>query len=79
MSVRAKFYCTEISKMIGGGKVRLSAVTRGEDNKKWASATPAGTIEMSIRNELAIEQFDVGEEYYVDFSPAPKGQEGMGD
>lgn len=77
--VRAKFYVDEIAKTIHGGRVRLRVVTRGEDNKQWASATPSGEITMTIRNELAIEFFDVGDEYFVDFTPAPKGVEGMGD
>ena len=77
MTIRAKFFVTEVAKTTYGGRVKLSAVTRGQDNKIWASATPSGSIEMSIRNELAIEQFDVGKEYFVDFSPAPTGEEGM--
>mgnify|MGYP001590217061 CR=1 FL=1 len=77
MTIRAKFFVTEVAKTTYGGRVKLSAVTRGQDNKIWASATPSGSIEMSIRNELAIEQFDVGKEYFVDFSPAPTGKEGM--
>lgn len=77
--VRAKFYVEEIAKTIHGGRVKLRVVSRGEDNKKWASATPVGEISMTIRNELAIEFYDVGDEYFVDFTRAPKGEEGMGD
>lgn len=78
MTVRAKFYVTETRQTTYGGGVKLQAVTRGEDNKKWASATPSGQIDMTIRNELALEFFTVGDEFYVTFEPAPKGQEGMG-
>lgn len=77
--VRAKFYVYSISRTINGGSVDLRAVTRGEDNKVWASATPSGQITMTIRNELALDFYDVGEEYFVDFTRAPKGEEGMGD
>ena len=76
MAVRAKFYVTETSKNVQGGKVKLFAVCRGEDNKLWASATPVGSIEMTILSE-ALEQFQPGDEFYVDFTPAPKGQTGM--
>lgn len=76
--VRAKFFVTEVGRTHYGGKVVLTAVTRGEDNKVWASATPSGQITMTIRNELAIDFFDVDEEYFVDFTLAPKGEEGMG-
>lgn len=75
--VRAKFYVTEIGKTTWGGKVVLACVTRGEDNKKWSAATPSGQITMTIKNELALEVFDVGDEFFVDFIPAPKGEEGM--
>lgn len=78
MSVKAKFYCVEIAKTVNGGKVRLQAVCRGEDNKKWASYTPSGVIDLTILNEVAVAEFDVGEEYFVTFTPAPKGEEGMG-
>lgn len=78
MSVRAKFFVTEIAKTTFGGRVKLQAVCRGKDNSQWSSATPSGHVEMSIRNELAVEFFDVGQEYFVDFTPAPKGEEGMG-
>jgi hypothetical protein len=76
--VRAKFYVAEIGKTTYGGKVVLRAVSRGEDNKQWANATPSGEITLSIRNELALEVFDVNDEFYVDFIKAPKGEEGMG-
>lgn len=79
MAVRAKFFCSEVARTTYGGRVKLNAVTRGEDNKKWASATPSGSIEMTIKNELAVEFFDVGEEYFIDFTLAPKGEEGMGE
>lgn len=77
--VRAKFYVEEVARTTYGGRVKLRAVSRGEDNKRWASATPSGEITMTIRNELAIDFYDVGEEYFVDFTPAPKGVEGMDD
>lgn len=80
--VRAKMFVAEIAKTTWGGRVKLQVVTRGEDNKAWASATPSGEINLTIRNELAIEVFDVGREYFVDFVPVPEelhGAEGMGD
>lgn len=76
MSVRAKFYVTEVAKTTYGGRIKLGVVCRGEDNKEWASATPSGSIEMTIRNDHALAQFEPGDEFYVDFSQAPKGQEG---
>lgn len=76
MSVRAKFFVQSVLYTTSGGNVTLSAVCRGEDNKAWSMYTPSGTINMGILNEAALEQFKPGDEFYVDFTPAPKGQEG---
>lgn len=76
VTVRAKFFVQEVAKTTYGGRVRLQAVCRGEDNKVWAAATPTGSIEMTIRNDGALAQFSPGDELYVDFSPAVKGEEG---
>ena len=76
-TVRAKFWVTEIKQTTFGGSVSLSAVCRGEDNKVWASATPSGSITMSILNNSALSAFVPGDEFFVDFTPAPKGQPGM--
>lgn len=75
--VRAKMYVTKISRTTYGGEVELQAVTRGKDNAEWAQATPNGSIKMTILNEIALGFFtDPGLEFYVDFTLAPKGQEG---
>jgi len=77
MSVRAKFFVHSTTSFANdNGMVTLSPVCRGEDNKEWSKWTPAGKIEMTINNPAALEQFVPGEEFYVDFTPAPKGQEG---
>lgn len=77
MSVRAKFFVQSVTHTAGnGGSVELSAVCRGEDNKTWSKYTPSGRILMNVLNDAALEQFVPGEEFYVDFTPAPKGQEG---
>lgn len=78
MGVRAKMYCEEVAKTTFGGRVKLRVVTRGEDNKEWSAATPVGELSLSIKNELAVEFFDPSEEYFIDITRAPKGEEGMG-
>jgi hypothetical protein len=50
--------------------VRLTAVT-GDENKPWSQYTPQATVELFITNPKAVEQFVVGEAYFVDFTPAP--------
>lgn len=82
--VRAKMYLQEVRHSTYGGGVTLQVVTRGNDNKAWAAATPSGELKLSIRNELALEFFRdlLGKEFYVDIVPVPEdaqGQEGMGE
>ncbi|WP_236293118.1 hypothetical protein [Paenibacillus allorhizoplanae] len=45
-------------------------ISGSEENKDFWKYTPAGQIQMSVDNEKAQEQFEVGKEYYVDFTPA---------
>lgn len=65
--VRAKFKCESNEK----GDIRLSPVVGGsEENDQFYAATPGGSILLAVVNESAAQQFEVGKEYYVDFSPA---------
>lgn len=67
MSVRAKFTCERND----NGVVTMRPVYQGsEENKTFWSYTPGGQITLSITNPEAIKQFEVGKEYYVDFTPA---------
>lgn len=40
-----------------------------ENTKFWA-ASPAGNLELGTVNKAAVEQFELGGEYYVDFTKA---------
>lgn len=80
MGVRAKMFVTETTRTPHGGKVKLSAVCRGEDNKAWAAATPNGMVELTILSDVALVEFEPGVEYFVDFTRVPhQGTEGMDD
>lgn len=72
--VRAKFRVTEVTDTPGNESlktIKLMAVTDGsEENKSFWKYTPAGDITMQCVNPDAIEQFEVGKEVYVDFTPA---------
>jgi hypothetical protein len=71
MSVRAKFKVDQINPGEGYTHVVLRAVTDGsEENKTFWKYTPSGVIDMSITNPDAVNQFELGKEYYVDFTPA---------
>ena len=75
MSVRAKFYVSAIQPSIQeqpeavSRVITFGAVCRGAANREWSSATPSGSLTMTVRNDAAIAQFEVGKEYYLDFTP----------
>jgi len=49
----------------------MSPVSGGsEENKAFWAATPGGRFEFNCVNNKAIEQLEVGKEYYVDFTIA---------
>lgn len=41
-----------------------------DENKKFFASTPSGQITMSCTHPEAWQQFELGKEYYVDFTPA---------
>lgn len=67
-TVRAKFECTKND----GSDVELQPVVAGspEENKAFWKATPSGKLEMWVSNPDAADFFEVGEEYYLDFTKA---------
>ena len=76
-TVRAKFTCHTIDvndEHEGIKTVRFSAVTDGsEENKDFTKYTPWGEVEMGIDGEVpAADFFEVGKEYYLDFTKAKK-------
>lgn len=75
VKTRAKFEVVSVTKYarFAGVKIEMCPVYSNEPehpNKAFWEATPNGKIEMQINNLSAAEQFEVGKEYYVDFSPA---------
>lgn len=71
--VRAKFVCRSVSPDEAGPciTVDLEPVIDGsEENEKFWEYTPAGSISLSTTNQEAAKLFEVGKEYYVDFTPA---------
>lgn len=81
MSVRAKFYVGEKAVRSNhpnpnypvqtSDTVTLYPVINGsEENKSFFQYTPSGKIELGIVNAEAAKQFEVGKEYYIDFTPA---------
>lgn len=71
--VRAKFKVDSVEPNGDGSSIKLSAVVGGsnsEENDEFFNATPFGVIDMGIVNAKASEQFEVGKEFYVDFTLA---------
>lgn len=78
MTVRAKFKVHSITQQEHWDKskgplhtVKLQPVTSNSpENAEFYAATPSGQIELSTLNEAAGKQFELGKEYYIDFTPA---------
>jgi hypothetical protein len=70
--VRAKFIVdSKSTTRYGHGVVELSPVTsRSEENKHFWQYTPGGSIKLQITNPDALNDFEVGQEYYIDFTKA---------
>lgn len=71
MRIRAKFLCNNVDTQPWGENVELSAVTADTpENKEWSEATPSGNLTMNISNPGAQGQFQRGEVYFIDITPA---------
>jgi hypothetical protein len=78
MSVRAKFrlnsYETCLAGWTGGKELRTLKFTPvidgSPENKKFYSYTPSGSLELGTVNPEAWEKFELGKEYYLDFTLA---------
>jgi hypothetical protein len=67
--VRGKFYVSALD--VDGKTVTLNPVIDGsEENKQFFEATPSGEIRMGVMNQAALDEFEAGAEYYVDFTKA---------
>ncbi len=88
--VRAKFFVTAIQHANVPGPDPYATITLmpvfgsyadgdNETNKSWSKYTPSGKIEMSVTNPAAIEMFEQGKAYFIDFTPvevvAPESEE----
>lgn len=91
MHTRAKFYISGLTLLPGkdsGVKVNLSAVSRGDRNAEWATATPCGSMEMTINNPAAAKVWqdfmeqarNTGKspEVFIDIKPSDDGWAGDG-
>jgi hypothetical protein len=69
--VRCKFVCQSKVPLEGNASISLGVVYSGsEENKAFFAATPGGSIQFYTVNEQAAKQFEIGKEYFVDFTLA---------
>lgn len=72
--VRAKFKCVsnkiqEYEKDVNLRNISLEPVINGSlENEQFFRWTPSGSINLGCVNPNANSQFEVGKEYYVDFT-----------
>lgn len=77
-SIRAKFKVNSITRTAGWNGVKelhtikLSPVIGDTpENKSFYGSTPSGNIDLSVVHAAIGNQFDIGQEFFVDFTPAP--------
>lgn len=78
MTVRAKMKCYSVERLKDGkpdttmAEIRMMPVYDDNDptNKSWSKATPGGQVSLFITNPEAIDKFEPGKSYFVDFTPA---------
>jgi len=76
VTVLARFYVQSIQRFAYNPEnvaVGLQAVSRGSENKVWASATPVGQVTMTINDGPAGQWFAdrLGKDVLVSFDEAP--------
>jgi hypothetical protein len=78
---RAKMRCVEARKVVNGGGYGLPSgladaiyltfnAVMGKENAEWAKFTPSGLLNMQITNPALLDVFVVGQDYFIDISPA---------
>lgn len=66
---RCKVVCSYIKPSNDGSYIDFHPVTSGSvENEKFFRYTPGGTISFYVCNPSVVEKFQVGKEYYLDFS-----------
>lgn len=75
--MRAKMKINSVLSFGTGETLKLSAVAKNgydsegnDENNTYAKFTPSASLEITIMNPNLLGKFKVGEEYYLDFTPA---------
>lgn len=67
MAVTAKFKVARRTEMDWATEIELVPDYAQGRNAEWATATPAGMIRLTIKNDLAAQQFQEGQPFTVTF------------
>ncbi len=68
-TVRAKFRLQRVEEFAdGAGKNLVFSAVSGPTNKTWNKWTPSGELKMQINNPEALNRFELGKYYFLDFS-----------
>lgn len=75
MPVRAKFLLSEVTNTAYNPAAKRLKFTAQYDvsipeDQRFQKATPWGEFEMQVDNPAAVAQFELGKQYYIDFTPA---------
>jgi len=76
--MRAKLKVSKVESYTGCENLHFSAVCRSEgypedgsdENNTYATFTPMAELKMTVNNPKLLGKFEVGQEFYVDFTPA---------
>jgi hypothetical protein len=76
--MRAKLIVDDVEPYDGGENLSFRAVGKSEpydengsdENNTYASFTPMANLKMTVNNPNLLGKFKVGQEFYVDFTPA---------
>jgi hypothetical protein len=69
--MRCKVACNLKQPYEDGFYLSFSPVVDGSaENKEFFMYTPGGTVTFNVLNKAAAEKFEVGKQYYVDFTAA---------
>jgi hypothetical protein len=72
-SIRAKFKCESVTHGVEFSGVTLVPVTSGsQENERFYKWTPGGKVELTVVKRDTAAAFQPGEDYYIDFTHAPK-------
>jgi hypothetical protein len=78
MQVRAKMKCFAVDRLLSGdsservAEIRLFPVydDGNPENATWSKYTPSGDVRLVVTNPAAIDAFEPGKSYFVDFTLA---------